>query len=69
MATADAYSYPDVVVSGRPADTQDPDQKSVEVFRKNPQGVWELHPSDAATPAVSLPSIGWSGTIGDLLGE
>jgi hypothetical protein len=39
------------------------------VFRKNPQGVWELHPSDAATPAVSLPSIGWSGTIGDLLGE
>lgn len=114
VAAADAYFYPDVVVSCSPADTQDPkltvlteaclvvevlsestagfdrgkkfaayrqlptlaeyvlidpDQKSVEVFRKNAQGVWELHPSDVSTPTVTLPSIGWSGTVVDLLGE
>jgi Uma2 family endonuclease len=114
VAAADAYFYPDVVVSCSPADTQDPkltvlteaklvvevlsestagfdrgkrfaayrqlptlaeyvlidpDQHSVEVFRKNAQGVWELHPSDATTPAVTLVSIGWTGTVGALLGE
>lgn len=114
VAAADAYFYPDVVVSCSPADTQnskltvlteanlvvevlsdstagfdrgnkfatyrqlptlaeyvliDPEQRSVEVFRKNAQGVWELHPSNARTPAVTLQSIQWAGTVDDLIGE
>jgi Uma2 family endonuclease len=45
----------------------DPDLRTVEVFRKNTNGFWELHFSDAEQPAVSLLSVGWSGVIGDLL--
>lgn len=45
----------------------DPDLRTVEVFRKNPLGVWELHFSDAAHPSVELRSVGWSGAITDLL--
>lgn len=114
VAAADAYFYPDVVVSCSPVDTQnpkltvlteanlvvevlsestagfdrgkkfaayrqlpslveyvliDPEQRSVEVFRKNASGVWELHPSDARQPAVSLQAIDWHGTVNDLIGE
>jgi Uma2 family endonuclease len=47
----------------------DPDQRSVEVFRKNPLGVWELHPSDSQQPVVHLLSIDWHGTVADLMGE
>jgi len=113
VAAADAYFYPDVVVSCSPADTQDPKltvlteaklvvevlsestagfdrgkkfaayrqlptlaeyvlidpaQRTVEVFRKNPLGIWELHPSDAASPSVVLTSLDWQGTVDDLLG-
>jgi Uma2 family endonuclease len=114
VAAADAYFYPDVVVSCSPTDTQnpkltvlteanlvvevlsdstagfdrgkkfaayrqlptlheyvliDPDQRSVEVFRKNASGVWELHPSDTHQPEVRLHAINWQGTIDDLIGE
>jgi Uma2 family endonuclease len=45
----------------------DPDLRTVEVFRKNGNGLWELHFSDADHPSVNLQSVGWSGVIGDLL--
>jgi Uma2 family endonuclease len=45
----------------------DPDLRTVEVFRKNANGFWALHFSDAEQPAVSLLSVGWSGVMGDLL--
>jgi Uma2 family endonuclease len=37
----------------------DPDQGSVEVFRKNTRGVWELHPSDTHQPEVRFQTIDW----------
>jgi Uma2 family endonuclease len=46
----------------------DPDARTVEVFRKNASNIWELHPSDAASPAVSLQSVGWQGHLADFFG-
>lgn len=47
----------------------DLEQRSVEVFRKNASGVWELHPSDERQPEVGLHTIDWRGTAYDLIGE
>lgn len=46
----------------------DPDACTVEVFRKNAANIWELHPSNAASPAVMLKSVDWQGDIAQLLG-
>jgi Uma2 family endonuclease len=112
VLAADAYFYPDVMVTCDSADTQDrktitmsapkllvevlspstatfdrgqkftfyrtlpsleeyvlidPDLRTVEVFRKNANGLWEFHFSDAGQASVSLLSVGWSGVVGDLL--
>ncbi len=41
----------------------DPEAKTAELFRKNPAGIWELHPSDRLTPQLELHSVGWAGSI------
>lgn len=41
----------------------DPDAKTAELFRKNDMGIWELHPSDIASPQLYLRSVDWAGTI------
>ncbi len=46
----------------------DPDARTVEVFRRNAANIWELHPSNAASPAVALKSVDWQGDIVQLLG-
>ena len=46
----------------------DPDARTVEVFRKNAANIWELHPSNAASPTVTLKSVDWQGDIAQLLG-
>ncbi len=46
----------------------DPDARTVEVFRKNASHIWELHPSNAASPSVSLNSVGWQGNLADFFG-
>jgi hypothetical protein len=43
----------------------EPDQRSVEVFRNNPLGVWELHPSDSLHTEVHLLSIARHGSRPD----
>ncbi len=45
----------------------DPDARTVEVFRKNAANIWELHPSNATSPAVTLKSVDWQGDIAQLL--
>lgn len=45
----------------------DPETQTVEVFRKNTSNIWELHPSNAAEPNVSLKSVDWHGQITDFL--
>jgi Uma2 family endonuclease len=45
----------------------DPETRTVEVFRKNAFGIWELHPSNATTPNISLKSVDWQGLINDFL--
>lgn len=46
----------------------DPDARTVEIFRKNAVGIWELHPSNVASPAVAFKSVEWQGDIAELLG-
>jgi Uma2 family endonuclease len=45
----------------------DPEARTVEVFRRNESQVWELHPSNAISPAVALKSIAWQGDLSELL--
>lgn len=47
----------------------DPEQRSVEVFRKNACDIWKLHPSDERQAEVNLHTIDWRGTVNDLIGE
>lgn len=45
----------------------DTDTPRVEVFRRNAANRWELYPSTGLDAAVELASVGWQGTVGDLL--
>ena len=45
----------------------DPDSKSIDVFRKGTDGLWVLHPSNSTSPEVRFDSVGWVGTISDVL--
>lgn len=45
----------------------DPDTAQVDVFRRNAANRWELFPSMGANASVELASVGWVGTVGDLL--
>lgn len=45
----------------------DTDTPQVEVFRRNAANRWELYPSTGLDAAVELASVGWQGTVGDLL--
>ena len=45
-------------------DTETP---QVEVFRRNAANRWELYPSTGPDAAVELASVGWQGTVADLL--
>ncbi len=45
----------------------DPEKGGVDVFRKGADGLWVLHPSNAAAPDVSFASVGWMGTVSDLV--
>ena len=45
----------------------DPDTAQVDVFRRNAANRWELYPSIGPDAAVELASVGWQGTVGDLL--
>jgi Uma2 family endonuclease len=41
----------------------DPEANTVELFRKNATGIWELHPSDLSNPQLQLHSVDWAGDI------
>lgn len=45
-------------------DTETP---RVEVFRRNAANRWELYPSTGLDASVELASVGWQGTVADLL--
>lgn len=45
----------------------DTDTPRVEVFRRNAANRWELYPSTGPDAAVELASVGWQGTVADLL--
>ncbi len=45
----------------------DTDSLTVEVFRRNEAGRWELYPSAGLEAAVELASVGWLGTVADCL--
>ena len=47
----------------------DPEKGSVDVFRKGADGLWVLHPSNAASPDVGFASVGWSGVVFDLVAD
>jgi Uma2 family endonuclease len=47
----------------------DPEKRSVDVFRKGGDGLWVLHPSNSAAPSVSFASVGWAGTLSDLVAD
>lgn len=44
----------------------DPEKRNVDVFCKGADGLWVLHPSNAASPEVGFASVGWSGVVSDL---
>jgi Uma2 family endonuclease len=45
----------------------DSDTVQVDVFRRNAANRWELHPSTGHGAPVELASVGWQGTVGELL--
>lgn len=45
----------------------DPDTAQVDVFRRNAANRWEMFPSMGGSAAVELASVGWQGTVADLL--
>jgi hypothetical protein len=45
------------------------DWKTVDVFRKGPDGLWVLHPRNAVVIEVRFDSVGWVARISDLLGS
>ncbi len=45
----------------------DTDTQTVEVFRRNEAGRWELYPSAGLEAPVELASVGWQGTVADCL--
>ena len=45
----------------------DPDTAQVDVFRRNTAHRWELYPSTGPSAVVELASVGWQGTVADLL--
>lgn len=45
----------------------DPDTAQVDVFRRNAANRWELFPSMGGSATVELASVGWQGTVADLL--
>ncbi len=45
----------------------DPEARTAELFRKNTQGIWELHPSDLMAPQVLLKCISWVGALDTLI--
>ena len=45
----------------------DPEKGGVDAFRKGPDGLWVLHPSNSLTPNLTFASIGWSGMVSDLV--
>jgi Uma2 family endonuclease len=45
----------------------DPDTAQVDVFRRNAANRWELHPSAGPSAVVEFASVGWQGTVADLL--
>jgi len=45
----------------------DIDTPRVEVFRRNAANRWELYPSTGLDATVELASVGWQGTVADLL--
>ena len=47
----------------------DPETGVVDVFREGADGLWVLHPSNTASPAVAFASVGWSGVVFDMVPE